>query len=68
MIKYIKEFSIYYTPNKKLDIQFYQKSNYLYVTIWRCRKLIDIPGHESEWGTNWWKHIKLRKLKGKQNE
>lgn len=63
-IKQIFQFDIPYFPNKKLHIDLYwrvKKFNRkeLMLSIWKYHKLVDIVGYEDEWGTRWWKHIKI---------
>jgi len=70
-IKYIKQFSIPYWINRKLDLDlFWRFSNIenikeLILTIWKVKRLTDYKCHENEWGSNWWKHIVIWKSKGR---
>ena len=66
MIKNYISFDIPYWIGKKLNICIYYYIPHSYykelrITIWNYKRLKDIPGHENEWGTNWWKIITLWK-------
>lgn len=70
-IKYIKQFSIPYWINRKLDLDLFWRFSNIYntkeliLTIWRVRRSTELKGCKDEWGSNWWKYFVIWKSKVK---
>lgn len=60
-IKNYLDITIPYWFNKQIQFTLYKiifTTGYrIQLTIWKLQKLVDIPGYENEFGTNWWKHF-----------